>query len=399
LNYESADVWRKIVSANAGRISKLYSIDMKNLNILGAFHNEGHHPHVHLFVYSNDKNEGVIPKKQMETAGERMRSMFTNSIFSEDMELAISRRNELRSEMSERVKAVSSFYRKEYKPDPDITVSLAALSDELPKDGKLQYAYLKPEVKEKVNDTLRRIIGVDEKLNALVTEYFALQHKLIEQYNDDPEKIEARYIDFVQHFYEPRTGKYAETRDMTALHNIILQCAAAVKNDARTRVYVQAGNSVSLVSGNNGMEAKPEVLPVESTGNAAGSIEVEKQSTSADEPEVLPVRGAQFQLYDAAGNLLQQEKTGTNGRAVFQSLPEGTYTVEDKQAAEQSAQRDDFKIKYAAVLATRLIASEIAALCETVESCSLPQKPEKTRQHKRFKRHNKNYGIREDVSR
>jgi hypothetical protein len=46
LGFENAGTWRKIVAANAGRIAKLYNIDMKNLNLLGAFHNEGHHPHV-----------------------------------------------------------------------------------------------------------------------------------------------------------------------------------------------------------------------------------------------------------------------------------------------------------------------------------------------------------------
>lgn len=64
LGFENADSWRKAVAANAPKIAKLYNIDMKSLNILGAFHNEGHHPHVHLIVYSNDSKEGVIPKSR-----------------------------------------------------------------------------------------------------------------------------------------------------------------------------------------------------------------------------------------------------------------------------------------------------------------------------------------------
>lgn len=331
LNYETADAWRKVVASNAGRIAKLYNIDMKNLNILGAFHNEGAHPHIHLFIYSDEKSEGVIPKKQMITAGERMRSIFTGSIFSEDMQPVISRRNVLRSEMNERMKAVSSFYRKEYKPNPCIVSALTSLSEVLPDNGKLQYAYLKPEVKEKVNDTLRTVICADKTLQALTDEYFGLQHSLIERYNDDPEKIEEKYIDFVVHFYEPRTGKYAEKRDITALHNTIIRCAADAEK-------VQ----------------EPDALPAGTPAKKSG----------AEKSEALPVYG---------GNT---------------------------QASPPSPGIDDYKIKSAAVLSARLIASELASLCEIVEAfVRPPQKSVKTRQRDRSRTRKKDHTMREDIYR
>lgn len=230
LNFEDAESWRKVISANAPKIAKLYNIDMKNINILGAFHNEGHHPHVHLFVYSDLESEGKIPKAQMEKAGERMRSMFTNSIFRNDMQPLIVKRNELRNNMTDRIKTLSLFYKKDFIPSSNIVASLYELSKVLPTNGKLTYAYLQQDVKKAVNNCLKNIVNKDELLGGLVSEYFSLQRELFEKYNDNQEKIDTKYIDFVEHFFEPRTGKFEKEQDLTTLHNIIIKTACDMRS-------------------------------------------------------------------------------------------------------------------------------------------------------------------------
>lgn len=388
LGYENTDIWRKVVASNADKIAKLYNIDMKNLNLMGAFHNEGHHPHVHLFVYSTaGGNEGIVPKKQLRQAGERMRSMFTNSIFQQDMEPLISRRNDLREQISKRVEAVSQLYKNDYQAGPDVATALIELSKQLPTRGKLQYAYMTPEVKEKTNDTLRKVIGGDKVLNGLTEEYFDLQHTLIGNYNNDPEKIDGKFADFMKYFYEPRSGKFADGHDITTLHNIILRSASTLKDNSRLQLAVGPAQTIRVKSSQKGIDIYPEDLPNNQNADkgipskvVSGKIEVErKNEQEAPAATVAPIR-----LYDAAGNLVAEQPPDESGHVAFNGLAEGSYTVEDSRAATYTKPPDDYFIRYAAVAAVRLIGEELAALCDVVETASKPRSPEKTRKHGRF---------------
>ncbi len=47
-------------------LSKALKIPMEHLRWYGAFHNEGHHPHIHLIAYSTDPREGHLSKQGVE---------------------------------------------------------------------------------------------------------------------------------------------------------------------------------------------------------------------------------------------------------------------------------------------------------------------------------------------
>ena len=49
-------------------------ININNLQWYAAMHNTGHHPHVHLFVYSTDPKEGFLSKKNIKN----LKSEFVN---------------------------------------------------------------------------------------------------------------------------------------------------------------------------------------------------------------------------------------------------------------------------------------------------------------------------------
>jgi hypothetical protein len=319
--------------------------------------------------------------------------------------------------MSKRVEEASKVFKKEYEPDPIILESLIELSKELPEKGKLQYAYLPEAVKGKTNDALRKIIGNDGVLNSLAAEYFALQHTLIEQYIDNPEKIDERYIDFVKRFYEPESGKYVSKRDITTLHNIILRNAAALKDNSKLLLHVDAGQNINLKA--SGQEIIiTETLPTEqkkefqnkqpevpqSTSN--GKIPIQKLLSNIDiavdkveKPEALPVTPEPFRLYDAADNLVSEQQPDLNGHAIFSGLSEGTYTVENSSSVNRVSQPNNYFVRYAAVAAVRLIAEELVALCDTVETSTTPRTNEKSRQRGRFNKHGKSDRKREDIQR
>lgn len=58
-------------------LAKNLKIPMENLRWYVAFHNESHHPHVHLIAYSTVENEGYLTQKGVKN----LRSLFAKDIF------------------------------------------------------------------------------------------------------------------------------------------------------------------------------------------------------------------------------------------------------------------------------------------------------------------------------
>ena len=53
----------------------------ENLVWYAAFHQAGHHPHVHMIAYSRDPGKGFLTEKGIE----QMRAMYAKEIFHQDM--------------------------------------------------------------------------------------------------------------------------------------------------------------------------------------------------------------------------------------------------------------------------------------------------------------------------
>lgn len=53
LSYDKADAWRALLRANAAEIAARFNVPVGSFHWCGAFHNEAHHPHVHLVCYAD----------------------------------------------------------------------------------------------------------------------------------------------------------------------------------------------------------------------------------------------------------------------------------------------------------------------------------------------------------
>ena len=61
--YDNAESWHNLLSRMAPVIADNFKIKLDNYDWYTAFHNEGHHPHVHMTVYSDNPNEGYLNEK------------------------------------------------------------------------------------------------------------------------------------------------------------------------------------------------------------------------------------------------------------------------------------------------------------------------------------------------
>lgn len=62
LGYDNAENWRALLSSYALEMAKVMKIPWEQFRWYAAFHDESHHPHIHMVCYTADPTDGFSPK-------------------------------------------------------------------------------------------------------------------------------------------------------------------------------------------------------------------------------------------------------------------------------------------------------------------------------------------------
>ena len=170
LGYDSAREWMSLLRSKRAMLSRHMKIDSADLRWYAAFHNEGHHPHVHLMVYSAKDNDGFLTKAGIEA----MRSELAHDIFRQDFAQIYEGQNLARSSLkekaAERMCLLADGMLQGVCESPIIGEKLQQLSGRLKNtEGKKVYGYLKADVKRLVDqivDELAKDPAVSEAYRA-----------------------------------------------------------------------------------------------------------------------------------------------------------------------------------------------------------------------------------------
>ena len=161
LGYDNGKAWQALLRSKRAMFCKEMKIDSKNLKWYAAFHNESHHPHVHIMVYSKNEKEGYLSKKAIEN----MRSEFMHDIFRQEFLHIYEAQKVSRDKLMMRTEAVLNRLNNVEGNDypPQLLEDLQLLSKRLSRtSGKKVYGYLKADVKQLVNRIVDQIAEVDE---------------------------------------------------------------------------------------------------------------------------------------------------------------------------------------------------------------------------------------------
>ncbi len=170
LGYDSAREWMALLRSKRAMLSRHMKIDSADLRWYAAFHNEGHHPHVHLMVYSAKDNDGFLTKAGIEA----MRLELAHDIFRQDFAQIYEGQNLARSSLkekaAERMCLLTDGMLQGVCENPVIGEKLQQLSGRLKNTrGKKVYGYLKADVKRLVDqivDELAKDPAVSEAYRA-----------------------------------------------------------------------------------------------------------------------------------------------------------------------------------------------------------------------------------------
>ncbi len=190
LGFDSATRWRDFLRSERSEIAEQFHIPQGNLRWYAAFHNEKHHPHVHLMVWSEDEKEGYLS----EIGVEKLRSSFAKSIFAQDWcntyDSYTKARNTLRQESRERMREIIRAINAGSYENKTIEHLLLQLARQLSATtGKKQYGYLKPELKRLV-DAIVEEFSKDPRIAELYDLWYEQKESGIRFYQDEmPERV------------------------------------------------------------------------------------------------------------------------------------------------------------------------------------------------------------------
>ncbi|MBP3038447.1 SEL1-like repeat protein [Bacillaceae bacterium Marseille-Q3522] len=251
MGYDNALAWKALLSSKVLEIAENLKIHPDHLKWYAAFHNESHHPHIHMVCYSTDPREGYLTKQGIR----KMKSALANEIFRQELiplyGEKTQRRDDLKEQAAESIQELIRQMKGGVLVGEHMEQLLTHLAERLQTvNGKKQYGYLKADLKNIVDEI------VDE---------LAQDSRVSEAYRlwwETKGRIEAIYTDTPS---EP--SPLSRCEDFKPIRNMVIQEALNLGSGAMT--FEEAASvEIALPDVNSeddvpSMEGAPENAPAE----------------------------------------------------------------------------------------------------------------------------------------
>lgn len=182
LGYSKAAVWQNLLKQESHSIAEAMRIPPEKFRWYAAYHDEGHHPHIHMMAWSDDPKAGFLTQKGIAS----IRSKMTNEIFRDEMTELYIRKDAAYKEsiqtakalLLERIRALETGA----ADDPGLVKELQELSQALAQvGGKHVYSYLPKSVKAQVDAIVERLAQLPE-VAACYDQWWKLKDEIASYY-------------------------------------------------------------------------------------------------------------------------------------------------------------------------------------------------------------------------
>lgn len=219
LGYDKADEWKALLSKYAMDMAEAMKIPWEDFRWYAAFHDEAHHPHVHMVCFSADPSKGFLTKQGIA----KIKSGLAKEIFRQDLtelyQKQTQRRNELNTDAQAALREVVEEMQSGNIQNVHIEERLQYLADRLRfLSGKKQYGYLKAPLKAVVDEIVDEL-AKDPRVASAYNLWYELREDVLRTYKDDlPERL-------------PLSGQ----KEFKRLKNLVIE--EAVKLGQRQQVF------------------------------------------------------------------------------------------------------------------------------------------------------------------
>ena len=190
LGYNNAAQWKDTLRKHTAELSEALKIPMSELKWYAAFHNESHHPHIHLIAYSETPGIGYLTKKGVHD----MRSALGQDIFKDDLQHVYreqtERRNKLKKDWRNLLEDIMKRINTGTYDNLVLEQKLIDLSIRLNNTkAKKVYGYLQKDVKELI-DSIMDELAKDERIAELYDLWYEKKYEILKTYTSElPPKI------------------------------------------------------------------------------------------------------------------------------------------------------------------------------------------------------------------
>lgn len=190
LGYDDAERWKHLLTGYAMEMAQAMKIPWNQFRWYAAFHDETHHPHVHMVCYSADGKSGFLTKQGLS----QIRSGLAREIFRYDLTEIYQRQTQQRDglvqETGEVMEQLIDQMLTGTLENERIELLMEHLSEKLKNlSGKKQYGYLKAPLKAVV-DKIVDELAKDPRVAAAYDLWYELREEVLRTYRDDlPDRL------------------------------------------------------------------------------------------------------------------------------------------------------------------------------------------------------------------
>lgn len=164
--FESAAVWKSLISSKAMELAECLKIHPDHLKWYAAFHNESHHPHIHMICYSTEPKEGYLTRQGIR----KIKSALATEIFRQELIPVYAEKNQRRDDLTRQSAEVMRELILQMQggvlQNEKIERLITCLADCLQHTtGKKQYGYLKADLKSVVDEIVDELAR-DQRITA-----------------------------------------------------------------------------------------------------------------------------------------------------------------------------------------------------------------------------------------
>jgi len=188
LGYDNAAAWRALLMAHQAEMAEAMKIPPDQLRWYAAFHDAGHHPHIHVMLWSENPKQGFLTKQGIR----KIRSKLTNAIFKDELLSLYQKKDVSYKEVTAAARdALGDAIRQMEQVSGDdsaIVEKLLELAQQLESvQGKKVYGYLKKPLKSLVDSIVDELAKQPEV--ARCYDAWSTLRDELEGYYKDSERI------------------------------------------------------------------------------------------------------------------------------------------------------------------------------------------------------------------
>lgn len=207
LGYDDAAQWRDLLTGFAPEMAEAMKIPVEQFRWYAAFHDEAHHPHLHMVCFSADGKSGYLNTDGIE----KIKAGLAKEIFRQELHELYGqqtmRRNALTQDARELLRQITEQMRNGTLENPKIEQLMVSLSDQLKTvKGKKQYGYLKAPLKSVVDEIVDEL-QKDERISQAYGLWYELRDEVLRTYRKDP----------------PKRLPLSRQKEFRQIHNLVIQ--------------------------------------------------------------------------------------------------------------------------------------------------------------------------------